>query len=230
MTADKQEQKKAPTIAELIDGDEGLKSKRKLLTITSLILLAIVLSGARIEEANTFIFRISFENSERLTGLLFLSVLVLLLRYRNYAYRYKKQLYQLWVSRMLSNPFFQVRDDQDTSISGYLMDYMPDKLKEDFNSFPDFSRLRFDYRCRFLFRPEIIYQNYSGGPDPEVYILRVKEHKWKVVWLDLKARFGQLINHREPLDIMAPTLIGYTAIVFFIAIHGERLAMSIFGS
>ena len=226
----KQEQKKSPTITELIDGDEGLKSKRKLLTITSLILLAIVFSGARIEEANTFLFRISFENSERLTGLLFLSVLVLLLRYRNYAYHYKKQLYPLWVSRMLSNPFFQSRDDQDTSISGYLMDYMPDKLKEDFNSFPDFSRLSFNYRCRFLFRPEIIYSHYCGGPDPEVYILKVKEYKWKIIYLDLKARFGQLINHRESLDIMTPTLIGYTAVVFFIAIHGAGLITSIFRS
>jgi hypothetical protein len=230
MTGDKQEQKKAPTITELIDGDEGLKSKRKLLTITSLILLAIVFSGARIEEANTFLFRITFENSERLTGLLFLSVLMLMLRYRNYAHRYKKQLYQLWVSRMLSNPFFQVRDDQDTSISGYLMDYMPEKLKENFSDFPNVSNLSFDYRCRFLFRPEIIYSHYCGGPDPEEYVLKVKEHKWIIIWLDLKARFGQLINHRESLDILTPSLIGYTAIVFFIAVHGERLAMSIFGS
>jgi hypothetical protein len=47
-------------LLEQIDIDQGLASKRKTLTIVSLIMLAMQFSGAKVVEANTFILKLSF--------------------------------------------------------------------------------------------------------------------------------------------------------------------------
>ena len=73
------EKKKEPTITELIDQDEGLKSKRKLLTVTSLILLVLTFSGAKVEEANTFILKLKFDNQSGIAILLILAIFFLLI-------------------------------------------------------------------------------------------------------------------------------------------------------
>ena len=62
-------------LTQAIDNDAGLQSKRKLLTVASLILLALSFSGATIDEANTFIFKIKFANQNGLGILLVLSIM-----------------------------------------------------------------------------------------------------------------------------------------------------------
>ena len=58
-----------------IDSDGGLNGKKRILTVTSLILLAIQFTGATIVEANTFILRLSFTHQNGLALLLFLSII-----------------------------------------------------------------------------------------------------------------------------------------------------------
>jgi heme/copper-type cytochrome/quinol oxidase subunit 3 len=100
------EEKKSPTITELIDADEGLKSKRKILTITSLILLALTFSGAKVEEANTFILKLKFDNQNGIAILLVLTIVFLIIRYYNYAKPYHEKLFRAWSDRMLDDGYF----------------------------------------------------------------------------------------------------------------------------
>jgi len=59
---------------ESIDCDAGLQSKRKLLVMACSIFLAINLTGATIEEANTFLFKVKFENHSGLNTLFLASI------------------------------------------------------------------------------------------------------------------------------------------------------------
>ncbi|WP_429112088.1 hypothetical protein [Aeromonas veronii] len=86
-----------------IDEDAGLQSKRKLLVLLSVLMLAIDFTGATFKEANTFIFKIEFENQSGLNVFLLLSVVYLLIRYYAYAHSYHEELYNLWSGRMLED-------------------------------------------------------------------------------------------------------------------------------
>ena len=68
-----------------IDSDTGLRAKRKYLTIVALLMLGIQFSGAKLEEANTFILKFSFSHQNGIAFLLLMSILFLLVRYYNYA-------------------------------------------------------------------------------------------------------------------------------------------------
>ncbi len=72
--------KNSSELTAAIDRDEGLKAKRKLLIVASCILLALSFSGATIDEANTFIFKIKFTNQNGLGILLVLSIVFLMIR------------------------------------------------------------------------------------------------------------------------------------------------------
>ena len=78
---------------ESMDSDKAFQSKRKALVFVSLLLLALVVSGAQIKEANTFIFKIEFSNHAGLRYLLVASVMACMLRYYSYSERYRDQLF-----------------------------------------------------------------------------------------------------------------------------------------
>jgi len=94
---------------DLIDLDEGLKAKRKLLTVTSIILLALSFTGAQVQEANTFILKLKFANQNGLGILFVLSILFLMVRYYNYAKPYHDKLYERWTNRLFARPHFYSR-------------------------------------------------------------------------------------------------------------------------
>lgn len=119
------EKKAELSITQQIDADEGLKSKRKLLVFASLVLLALSVSGAKIEEANTFVFNIKFENQSGIGVLLVLSILFLMVRYYNYARPYHSQLYKLWSDRMLKHPYFLSHDYHIDDFSGLVVEKAP---------------------------------------------------------------------------------------------------------
>jgi hypothetical protein len=80
----------------LIDDDKGLSMKKRWVTITAMLILAINLSSAQLVEANTFIFKISFGNPSGLLYLLVISLIFLTIRYYSYAMEYQQRLKKLW--------------------------------------------------------------------------------------------------------------------------------------
>lgn len=200
------------TITEQIDADEGLASKRKLLTLTSLVLLALSFSGAKVEEANTLILKLSFENQTGLSTLLVVAIVFLLIRYYNYAYKYHRQLYLLWSDRMLRHPFFFSSPHEVLEYFGYVIDRAPDVF--------DIEAIRseggdcnFSYQCRFPFRRVIVYSWHDEYFD-ENEVERAVEFKqyFKVLKLEVYFQVSSYFTHRENLDITLPYILGVTAI------------------
>jgi len=210
------EKAKELTITEQIDIDEGLKTKRKLLTVTSLILLALSFSGAKVEEANTFILKLSFENQKGLSVLLVIAVIFLLIRYYNYAYKYHQMLFNLWSGRLLKNSFFLWSSPHEPEYYGLICDLSPKDFDlEDLNNRQLPSSV--NYKSDFLIFKKLIYSwgNEHGEDYYQEVPIKAKPY-FKVLRLEAKLRFLGFFSHRENLDIMAPYMLGILAISSFV--------------
>lgn len=209
MTEGKQEQKREPTITELIDGDEGLKSQRKVLTITSLILLALTFSGAKVEEANTFILKLKFENQNGIVVLLVLAIMFLLIRYYNYAKPYHEKLFREWSGRMLKEPYFYLPCHHSDTITGLVHDLAPKNVKAD--QLDPWKWYTFNYEIGFIKRG--IRFSWTDQHDSYHEFVSVG---WKnylsVLTYEVRYRIKRYFNHRENLDILAPYFLGVLAI------------------
>jgi hypothetical protein len=202
----------APSIAEQIDNDDGLKSKRKMLMIVSSITLALTFSDAKIEEVNTFILKLSFGNNGGITLLLVCSIVFLLIRYYTYARPYHVKIYKLWSHRMLHEPFFFNYEDRNDEFSGLVVDKTPKNVNfyEQINSHE--GRIDWNYECSFLFKRKISYLIGNEHDDYEIAVPVGWKNHPKTLLLELKHRFESYFIYRENLDIYAPYFLGLTAI------------------
>jgi len=146
-----------------IDKDEGLQSKRKLLTVASLTLLALSFSGATLDEANTFIFKIKFANQNGLGILLVLSIIFLMIKYYNYAKPYHDKLYSIWSGRLVNKPFFYSRSPDDDQDAGIVADSRCSEV--DARLTEDVRRWEHNYKCDLPFTRYIV--NYWGYNEQE---------------------------------------------------------------
>ncbi|MBA6336664.1 hypothetical protein H4J57_05550 [Colwellia sp. BRX8-7] len=232
------EPEKSLTLTQRIDADEGLKAKRKLLTVVSLILLAIAFSGAKVVEANTFIMKISFTNQNGIAYLLLLSIAFLMIRYYNYARPYHDELYEAWTQRMLNDDYFHRYHEEAGESDGLIHDLYPNSLEVDIYQ-QSCSGTKTKYSCSHLFGRHIEYTWMSGvGSGYEnwatVNLMRIKSEEtkkedkkvtknrvnlkpyFKILSYELRYRTTRFLTHRENLDIIAPYLLGCFSILCFI--------------
>jgi hypothetical protein len=204
---------KAPSITEQIDNDDGLKSKRKMLIIVSLITLALTFADAKIEEVNTFIFKLSFGNNGGITFLLVCSIVVLLVRYFTYARPYHEKIYRLWSGRMLQEPFFFHYNKFNGDYSGLIIKSSSDQryFFEKFITDPELT-VEWEYESSFFFKRKISYRVGDKHDNYPVSVPIAWKNYPKTLLLELKYRFESYFIYRENLDIYAPYLIGLTAI------------------
>ncbi len=205
------------TLTQRIDADEGLKAKRKLLTVVSLILLAIAFSGAKVVEANTFIMKVTFTNQNGIAYLLLLSIAFLIIRYYNYARPYHDELYKTWTERMLDAPYFYARHPYEDEVAGIVMARVPDCINLDAIRYDEGS-FRFSYKCSWLFIRKFSYTwADSKQDDYQIKDIRVG---WKnyiqTLFFETKYQASSFFTHRENLDILAPYLLGCFSILSFI--------------
>lgn len=203
-----------------IDADEGLKSKRKLLTVVSLILLALSFSGASIDEANTFIFKIKFANQNGLGILLVLSIIFLIIRYYNYAKPYHDKLYSLWTNRLLDNPFFFSQNPYESEDASGLIalsrnSEIDARVRED-----DFYS-SCSYKCKWLFCRYLVHE-WGSKQDYEDRVESVNVFTEFGIIAYVKTLFFETIEqsksfftHRENLDVLAPYILGCLAIASY---------------
>lgn len=226
------------TLTQRIDADEGLKAKRKLLTVVSLILLAIAFSGAKVVEANTFIMKITFTNQNGIAYLLLLSIAFLMIRYYNYARPYHDELYDIWTKRMLNDKYFYLCHDDADASEGLIKDLYPENLRRDIG-LDDCREIKTKYCCLPFFGRNIEYTWLSGvGSGYEnwapVNLMRIKSVEakkevkavakneirlkpyFKILSYELRYRTTRFVTHRENLDILAPYLLGFFSILSFI--------------
>lgn len=205
-----------------IDGDEGLQSKRKLLVIVSVTFLALNLTGATLEEANTFLFKIHFSNHVGLSYLFVASIIFLTLRYYSYAQDYHSKLYDFWSERMLADYRVFNCDPADQEVRGFLSNAIDVWSGDE----PGISDAK--YCVSGLFQRSISYP--SEGTDEErgpysytKYIsLNKFNKKWKpyhYLWLlilELKYQLEATFKYRESLDLLAPYILCIVTILSYI--------------
>ncbi|MCU7997289.1 hypothetical protein [Shewanella sp. SM95] len=202
-----------------IDNDEGLKSKRKLLTVTSLILLGLSFSGATIDEANTFIFKIKFANQNGLGILLVLSIVFLMVRYYNYAKLYHDKLYKLWSDRLVNRSFFYSRSPYDDQDGGIVADSRCSELNAGLSLDGSVRRWEHNYVCGLPFTRFIVhYWGYNDCNDEDrmdsvnIFTKFGLQVYLRCLWLEAKEQIRSFFTHRENLDILAPYVLGCLAI------------------
>ena len=214
-----------------IDSDEGLRSKRRLLTIVSIILLAIEFSGAKIIEANTFIVKLSFDNQSGLSVLLLFSIIFLMIRYYNYAERYHQALYNLWTEKLLNDPNIHLYNDHSGEITGWLFEAMPKRIQPD-NVHYDSFEYRYSYVCKSPFRRSFAYHTRDEYDEHTKHVGICKTLGFKkylaILLLEAKYQLSSYFKNRENLDIQAPYLLGLVAILSFFFNHQLQLILKWF--
>lgn len=204
-----------------MDDDAGFKSKRRALVFTSLLLLALIVSGAVIKEANTFIFKIEFTNHEGLRYLLVLAVLSCMLRYYAYSERYHTLLFKFWSDRLLSDGSIYSYDREDELVIGLLgrrMDVFGGD--EPGIEYPEYKKTGFLKRS--IGYPSEGVDDYHGEYICTEYVnLNEYNENWrrrdfcKLLFAEMKYRIEAWIKYRETLDLVSPYVLGFTSLIVF---------------
>lgn len=210
----------ADEFREAMDADKAFQSKRKALVYISLLLLALVISGAQIKEANTFIFKIEFSNHAGLRYLLVASVITCMLRYYSYSEKYRDQLFRIWSNRLLEDYNIYFVDEEAGEISGILgkkLNFHPSEYKTDE---PKYKKNGFLKRSIGL-RTSEEHEFYGTIYLTKYFNLNEYNKSWrpadfrKLLLTELKYRAGAWINYRETLDLVSPYLLGISALLAF---------------
>lgn len=204
-----------------IDADEGFKKKRANLFYLSLLLLAIVVSGADIKEASSLIFKIEFKSHENLPWLLVAGVVYSMLRYYAYSESYRKRLFKQWSDKMLSNPAIYYLDHEIHEVTGHIGEainiYGGD---EPGLAAPEY--LKTGVWQRRIAYPSKENHSFHGECDITRYVdLNAYSKTWTrkdfllLLWFETQYKVNAWISHRETLDLVAPYLLAACALAIF---------------
>ena len=197
-----------------IDNDGGLASKRRFLILASLVLLALNVSGAQIQEANTFLFKLTFENHEGLIYLLAASIIYLMFRYYAYAHVYHVRLFDFWSQRMMSDYQLFRNEYEEYEIGGLL----GKKVRGNTQAEPEITSCKYYVGLPFV-RKLYYYteeNHYESGHCESVihfYDLNKFDKYWKfpdylkLLSFEFRYQMGSFFKYREALDLLAPYMI-----------------------
>ena len=226
-------QKDNPSVTERIDNDSGLKSKARLLSITSLLFIGIMITGAQIEEANTFIFKITISNQSGLPALLLLSIFFLLVRYYSYATKYHTELNTIWTKKLLRHPMFFDIEEHSDEVGGLVPNLQPEKfgLGDPGFGHENYEEHYWKYHIGWFFTRYIDYhwqdQYHETHNRVNLYQSIGLRKYLTVLKLEFKYRFDCIIANREYLDIYGPYFIAYLAILSFVFREEAHSAINI---
>lgn len=151
--------------------DPALASCKKTLIIISSVLLALTFSGAKVTEANTFIFKITFTNPTGINTLLLLSIGYLLLRYNSISHFYTDNYKKQFATRVLDNKFFRRYDSHNDVVDGFIPDLLKHKIyiNDDKYKHSNHSYLDYDLKVRLFFNVYIDLTEYDEQSNPYLY-------------------------------------------------------------
>jgi hypothetical protein len=212
-------------LSQRIEEDKALATSRKYVLVVSLILLGLLFSGAKVTEANTFILKLTFTNSEGIFNLLLLSLVYLVIRYHSNAAKYHKEIHKDWTGRLLNQRFFYNVCEQSDDQNGYIVDIAPEYAGYNDESFrhEEHVNLEVKFKSNWFLNSQIQYDLHNAHAqvqDEKVYIfqLRLFGKSLKALWLVFKCWFDAQIRYRESLEIYAPYLI------FFITVFSSIMS------
>lgn len=212
MTADK--------FRRAMDGDKEFQSKRRALVFVSLLLLALVVSGAQIKEANTFIFKIEFSNHVGLRYLLAAAVMICMLRYYSYSERFNNQLFEFWSRRLLDDHKIYSVDYECGQVSGLLGKRI--RIHEsDYNiENPVYRSTGFLKRSVGL-KTSSHHDYYGQVYYIDLFDLNAYDEYWtggdfkELMRAEFRYRLQAWFKYRETLDLVSPYLLATVSLVAF---------------
>ncbi len=203
-------------LSKRIDEDLALASSRKYLIVTSLVLLALLFSGAKVTEANTFIFKLTFTNASGIADLLLLSIAFLLIKYYSNASKYHKAIYEDWTQRAIKHPFFYWVCEHSDGQSGHVVDIAPDYagFNDHGYGYEEDEKLNWALHVNFLLNAQIqydLFNRHGHMQDKKVYVFRLKHpiKSFRAIWVILKHWIEAQTRFRESIEIYAPYFIAF---------------------
>ncbi|WP_439829618.1 hypothetical protein [Aeromonas caviae] len=222
-------EEKEDSLTDKMKKDSEFQSKRKQLIVVSILLMAMSLSDANLKEANSFIFKIDFSNSAAFGWMVFFGVIVLMIRYYSFAFKYHFYLFEVWADDMM----------RDYRVFGYHMpeddpgEYYPhglfSKLKNHSCSRSiahyDFERDRIKptYKAHGFFKRTLHYDVHNPY-EPETHAVNLNkfDENWtmkdylKMINIEIKYQSNALFRQPEYLDISLPYFIATLSLLSFI--------------
>lgn len=213
--------------------DNRFISARKHLIILSILFLTINVSAARLLEANTFIFKVSFENSAGLNVILFFGVIVLTVRYFSAAYIYHDKLFGLWTNDMLSDRamILSYREVDGTTfasgeykkvIQGFLVKHQELNELLTLNLEQSSRDLTFSYFSKGLSKRHIYCASWGDSEINKPIKLEVQSGKWTrkdYLWfliIESKYQMLSFFKRHESLEILLPYLLSVVSLLSFL--------------
>lgn len=205
-----------------IDNDEGLQSKRKILVMICITFLAINLTGATLEEANTFLFKIKFTNYAGLSYLFLATIIFLTIRYYSYAQDHHSKLYSYWSQRLINNYRILYHSHENGEPRGLLRKAINVYIGDE----PGISKPK--YCVRGIFKRSISYTSHgfdeTGQSCIDIKYISLNDFggEWKVhhylslLCYELAYQLEATFKYRENLDLLAPYFLSITAILSFV--------------
>lgn len=204
-----------------MDADDGFKNKRRNLFLLSILLIAIVVSGADIKEANSLIFKIEFADHENLKWLLIAGICYSVLRYYAYSETYRNKLVEQWSSKMMGDRAVYYYSEYSEEVGGLL------EKAVDVYGGDEPGLINAVYIRTGLFKRVIEYPSMEvHGEDGPQHFRRLIDlnnynENWKrrdfmlLLWIELKYRLNAWVAHRETLDLVAPYVLAAGALAAF---------------
>lgn len=212
------ENTKLAQMRKVIAEDAGLNKTAKQITYTSLVCLAITMSGASIEKANTILFEINFTSPRGLSLLLLLAIVFLVIRYHGFASSYFRDLKKISATRFTGTKMMVDTSDPSGEFDGVIGRLLND-WHYDHTKYQGYS---FKWKLPLKMYVHIHYTTRHGHEEWHVtslndggYKKNTKE-KLKIIWCLFSTQIKNYTNHPDHLNLLAPYFIGIIAITLML--------------
>lgn len=205
-----------------LDKDENYNRVRNKLMAVSCVFLTINVAGIKIDEINTFIFKLSISNIKSFSVLMALAVIFLCARYYAYSEVYRKKISEIWINRLLSDrrvfKYYQADSQSDEYNSGLLSHAINDWPGDEPGASDPKYKIGWGYKRYITYS---LHQIDEYDNSTEIPLYRFTEN-WTLKKLLCLLKYEAIyqmecvIGTREFLDIYSPYIIASSAIISYV--------------
>ncbi|NEX81743.1 hypothetical protein [Aeromonas rivipollensis] len=225
-------EEKEDSLTDKMKKDSEFQSKRKQLIIVSVLLMAMSLSDASLKEANTFIFKIDFSNSAAFGWLVFVGVIVLMIRYYSFAFKYHSYLYDVWANAMMKDRrvfgYHTKGDDPSENYPHGLFSQIKRDACSNSIGYYEFDReeVKPIYKAKGILKRSFSYSiTYPHGTEETEVNLNefcecwTRKDLYNLLKIEFEYQKNAALRNPEYLDISLPYLIASLSLISFIFKH-----------
>lgn len=208
-----------------LDEDENYNRIRSKLMIMSCVFLTINVAGIKIDEINTFIFKLSIKNINNFSILMAISVIFLCARYYAYSEVYRKEISNIWIGKLISDrrvfKYHDAEDQNDVYNSGLLSKAIDDwPGDEPGAAHPSYI---IGWGCKRYISYDIMHG--SDECDTNEIDLYKFNHEWtrkdflSLLKYEAIYQIECMLDTREFLDIYSPYLVASSALISYLYVY-----------